>query len=94
MPGYEEQIGGYGTVRVSTLDSGTMRAFLVAAKTIRLKDRHKEPKRLAFVREIFLGYLQSSGLNPYLPLALGSGAQDLGGIPTPACPSPYGLLPR
>ncbi|KAG8909112.1 hypothetical protein FRC01_007127 [Tulasnella sp. 417] len=46
--GYEEQIGGYGTVRVSTLDSGAPGAVLVAAKTIRLKDRHKDPKRLAF----------------------------------------------
>ncbi|KIO15995.1 hypothetical protein M407DRAFT_34375 [Tulasnella calospora MUT 4182] len=46
--GYEEEIGGYGTVRVSTLDSGTPGALLVAAKTIRLKDRHKDPKRLAF----------------------------------------------
>ncbi|KAG8920801.1 hypothetical protein FRC01_000583 [Tulasnella sp. 417] len=46
--GYEEQIGGYGTVRVSTLDSGTLGAVLVAAKTIRLKDRRKDPKRLAF----------------------------------------------
>ncbi|KAG9050295.1 hypothetical protein FS837_006405 [Tulasnella sp. UAMH 9824] len=45
---YEEQIGGYGTVRVSTLDSGSPGAMLVAAKTIRLKDRHEDPKRLVF----------------------------------------------
>lgn len=47
-PEYEEKRGGYGDVRVATLDSGTSKSRLVAAKTIRLKTRHKEPQRLAF----------------------------------------------
>ncbi|KAG8987501.1 hypothetical protein FRB90_003316, partial [Tulasnella sp. 427] len=46
--GYDERYGGYGTVRVSRLDSGQPDAALVAAKTIRIRDRHKRPERVAF----------------------------------------------
>ncbi|KAG9026774.1 hypothetical protein FS837_004512 [Tulasnella sp. UAMH 9824] len=46
--GYEEKRGGYGDVRVATLDSESPASKLVAAKTIRLRARHKEPHRLAF----------------------------------------------
>lgn len=45
---YEEKRGGYADVQVSTLDSGTPTAVLVVAKTIRLRTRQKEPRRLAF----------------------------------------------
>lgn len=47
--GYEEKRGGYGDVRVATLDSNSPTSKLVAAKTIRLKAPYKEPHRLAFV---------------------------------------------
>ncbi|KAG8924844.1 hypothetical protein FRC01_010981 [Tulasnella sp. 417] len=45
---YEEKRGGYGDVRVATLDSGSSTPKLVAVKTIRLKVRDKEAHRLAF----------------------------------------------
>lgn len=47
---YEEKRGGYGDVRVATLDEEGLAPKLVVAKTIRLKTLHKEPHRLAFVR--------------------------------------------
>ncbi|KAG8917458.1 hypothetical protein FRC01_002441, partial [Tulasnella sp. 417] len=46
--GYEEKRGGYGDVQVSRLDPESSVSKLVAAKTVRLKARHKEPQRLAF----------------------------------------------
>lgn len=48
-PDYEEIRGGYGDVRVATLDSESPAPKLVVAKTIRLKARYKEPHRIAFV---------------------------------------------
>ncbi|KAG8911732.1 hypothetical protein FRC00_005925 [Tulasnella sp. 408] len=44
---YEEKRGGYSDVRVATLDSESLAPKLVAAKTIRLRALHKEPRRLA-----------------------------------------------
>ncbi|KAG8923229.1 hypothetical protein FRC00_006479, partial [Tulasnella sp. 408] len=44
---YGERRGGFGDVRVSTLDPGTPAAKLVATKVIRLRGVQSEPKRLA-----------------------------------------------
>ncbi|KAG8899005.1 hypothetical protein FRC01_010702, partial [Tulasnella sp. 417] len=46
--GYEEKRGGYGDVRVATLDSESSTPRLVAVKTIRLKALDRESHRLAF----------------------------------------------
>ncbi|KAG8929695.1 hypothetical protein FRC01_003917 [Tulasnella sp. 417] len=45
--GYEEKRGGFGYVRVCTLDSESPQSKFVAAKTIYLKAQCNEPKRLA-----------------------------------------------
>ncbi|KAG8896939.1 hypothetical protein FRC00_005013, partial [Tulasnella sp. 408] len=54
--GYEEKRGGYGDVRVCTLDSGTPKSKLVAAKIIRPKVQCKDAPRfgLRIARELRL----------------------------------------
>ncbi|KAG8929696.1 hypothetical protein FRC01_003918 [Tulasnella sp. 417] len=44
---YEEKRGGFGYVRVCTLDSGTSKSKLVAVKTIYLKAQCNDPQRIA-----------------------------------------------
>ncbi|KIO31675.1 hypothetical protein M407DRAFT_19409 [Tulasnella calospora MUT 4182] len=71
---YGEKRGGYGDVKVYTLGCGTS-AKLVAAKTIRFKDRDNEPERLAFslVRELAIwAKLQHPHILPLLGYHLGN----------------------